>query len=37
MPAGLELADIFCHYGPAYTLVHNGHLGRMERRFMSGC
>ncbi len=35
MPAGLEVADIFRHYGPAYTQAHDGHLGRVERRVMS--
>lgn len=35
MPAGLEVADIFRHYGPAYTQAHDGRLGRVERRVMS--
>ena len=31
----LEVADIFRCHGPAYRLVHEGHLGRVERRVMS--
>ena len=35
MSAGLELADIFRRHGDAYRRVHDGHLGRVERRVMS--
>jgi Putative transposase/Transposase zinc-binding domain len=31
----LEVADIFRRHGPAYRLIHDGHLGRIERRVMS--
>jgi hypothetical protein len=31
----LEVADIFRHHGSAYRLIHDGHLGRIERRVMS--
>ena len=35
MPARLEVADIFRRHGEAYRQVHDGHLGRVERRVMS--
>ena len=35
MGSELEVADIFRRHGPAYRLVHEGHLGRVERRVMS--
>jgi len=35
MPSGLEVADIFRRHGDAYRQVHEGHLGRVERRVMS--
>jgi hypothetical protein len=35
MRSGLELADIFRRHGHAYRAVHDGHLGRVERRVMS--
>ncbi len=35
MSAGLEVADIFRRHGDAYRQVHDGHLGRVERRVMS--
>jgi hypothetical protein len=35
MSAGLEVADVFRRYGEAYRRVHDGHLGRVERRVMS--
>lgn len=35
MRSGLELADIFRRHGHAYRDVHDGHLGRVERRVMS--
>jgi hypothetical protein len=31
----LEVADIFRRHGHAYARVHEGHLGRVERRVMS--
>lgn len=35
MSARLEVADIFRRHGEAYRQVHDGHLGRVERRVMS--
>ncbi len=35
MRSGLEMADIFRRHGHAYRAVHDGHLGRVERRVMS--
>ncbi|TAN20470.1 MAG: IS91 family transposase [Acidobacteria bacterium] len=35
MSARLEVADIFRRHGEAYRQVHDGHLGRVERRTMS--
>ena len=35
MRSGLEVADIFRRHGYAYRAVHDGHLGRVERRVMS--
>lgn len=35
MSARLEVADIFRRHGGAYRQVHDGHLGRVERRVMS--
>jgi hypothetical protein len=35
MPPGLEVGDIFRRHGDAYRCVHDGHLGRVERRVMS--
>ena len=35
MSAGLEVADVFRRHGDAYRQVHEGHLGRVERRVMS--
>ncbi|TPK35958.1 IS91 family transposase [Mesorhizobium sp. B2-5-4] len=35
MPSRLEVADIFRRHGEAYRQVHDGHLGRVERRVMS--
>jgi hypothetical protein len=35
MSARLEVADIFRRHGEAYRQVHDGHLGRIERRVMS--
>jgi Putative transposase/Transposase zinc-binding domain len=35
MSARLEVADIFRHHGEAYRRLHDGHLGRVERRVMS--
>ena len=35
MPTGLEVAEVFRHYGEAYRQAHAGHLGRVERRVMS--
>lgn len=35
MRSELEVADIFRRHGPAYRLIHDGHLGRVERRVMS--
>lgn len=35
MSARLEVADIFRHHGEAYRQIHDGHLGRVERRVMS--
>jgi hypothetical protein len=35
MSTGLELAEVFRRYGDAYRRVHDGHLGRVERRVMS--
>ena len=35
MRPALEVADIFRRHGPAYRLIHYGHLGRVERRVMS--
>ena len=35
MSARLEVADIFRRHGEAYRRVHDGHLGRVERRVMS--
>ena len=35
MSARLEVADIFHRHGEAYRQVHDGHLGRVERRVMS--
>jgi hypothetical protein len=35
MRSGLEVADIFRRHGHAYRAVHDGHLGRVERRVMS--
>jgi len=35
MVAGLEVADIFRRYGEGYRQIHDGHLGRVERRVMS--
>ncbi|RWL43441.1 MAG: hypothetical protein EOR60_21175 [Mesorhizobium sp.] len=35
MSARLKVADIFRHHGEAYRQVHDGYLGRIERRVMS--
>ncbi|MGL4444957.1 MAG: IS91 family transposase [Alsobacter sp.] len=35
MTAAWEVADVFRRYGDAYRRVHDGHLGRIERRVMS--
>ncbi len=35
MAARLEVADIFRRHGDAYRQVHDGRLGRVERRTMS--
>jgi hypothetical protein len=35
MSARLEVANIFRRHGEAYRQVHDGHLGRVERRMMS--
>lgn len=35
MSARPEVADIFRRHGAAYRQVHDGHLGRVERRVMS--
>jgi hypothetical protein len=35
MAPALEVADIFRRHGEAYRQVHDGHLGRVERRVMS--
>ncbi len=35
MSTGLEVADIFRRHGKAYRRLHEGHLGRVERRVMS--
>jgi hypothetical protein len=35
MSIGLELADVFRRHGEAYRRVHEGHMGRVERRVMS--
>ncbi|KAA3447922.1 IS91 family transposase [Mesorhizobium sp. SARCC-RB16n] len=35
MSVGLEVADIFRRHGEEYRQVHDGHLGRVERRVMS--
>lgn len=35
MLSELEVADIFLRHGHAYARVHEGHLGRVERRVMS--
>src|SRR5262245_43055710 len=35
MSARLEVADILRRYGAAYRQVHDGRLGRVERRVMS--
>src|SRR6478672_4355402 len=35
MSAGLEVADVFRRHGEAYRRLHDGHLGRVERRVMS--
>ena len=34
MASGLEVAEVFRHYGAAYRRVQAGHLGRVERRVM---
>jgi hypothetical protein len=36
MSTGLEVADVFRRHGDAYRRAHDGHLGRVERRVMSG-
>lgn len=36
MVAGLEVADIFRLHGERYRQIHDVHLGRVERRVMSG-
>jgi hypothetical protein len=33
--SNLEVADIFRRHGHAYREVHDGHIGRVERRVMS--
>jgi len=35
MPAGLEVADVLRRHGDSYRRMHDGHLGRVERRVMS--
>src|SRR6202051_4504943 len=35
MSTGLEVADVFPRHGGAYRRLHDGHLGRVERRVMS--
>lgn len=35
MPARPEVADIFPRHGESYRQIHDGHLGRVERRTMS--
>ena len=35
MRPALEVADIFRRHGPAYRRIHDGHLGRGERRVMA--
>ncbi|MGB8434908.1 MAG: transposase zinc-binding domain-containing protein, partial [Burkholderiales bacterium] len=35
MSADLEVADVFRRHGDAYRRLHDGHLGRVERRVMS--
>ena len=35
MRSELEVADIFRRHGPAYRAIHDGHIGRVERRVMS--
>jgi hypothetical protein len=35
MSTGLEVADVFRRRGEAYRRLHDGHLGRVERRVMS--
>lgn len=35
MRSEFEVADIFRRHGHAYARVHDGHLGRVERRVMS--
>lgn len=35
MSTDLELADVFRRHGDAYRRMHDGHLGRVERRVMS--
>ena len=35
MSAVLEVADVFRRHGDTYRRVHDGHLGRVERRVMS--
>jgi hypothetical protein len=35
MPAAWEVADVFRRHGDAYRRMHDGHLGRVERRVMS--
>jgi Putative transposase/Transposase zinc-binding domain len=35
MSTGLEVADVFRRHGDAYRRLHDGHLGRIERRVMS--
>ena len=35
MPAAWEVADVFRRHGDTYRRMHDGHLGRVERRVMS--
>ena len=35
MSIGLELADVFRRHGETYRRMHDGHMGRVERRVMS--
>jgi hypothetical protein len=35
MAAAWEVADVFRRHGDTYRRLHDGHLGRVERRVMS--